>query len=202
LYICIYVFCKIKNNRAGSALWVEATTQAPHDARAGLPHALLNKSYLRPAHQTRPIWPSIPPHGNDGPRLSCHHLVHHPASFLFPLVPPPSHHHILGRGRRSRRLLPVCICLTPVSTPTRAVAIACPRGCFTSCAHHRFCRRRTSYSSSRPLSCSSSPTCCPRPRSQPRADRRSSTRVRDESVMLLAILCACRRGGDGGACHI
>jgi hypothetical protein len=38
--------------------------------------------------------------------------------------------------------------------------------------------RRTSRSSSRPSLCSSSPTCCPCLRSQPRADRRSSTWVR------------------------
>jgi hypothetical protein len=65
----------------------------------------------------------------------------------------------------------------PAPTPTRTVAIACPRGRFTSCAHHRFRRCRTSRSSSRPSSYSSSPTCCPRPRSQPRADRCSSTSV-------------------------
>jgi hypothetical protein len=44
-------------------------------------------------------------------------------------------------------------------------------------------------------------TCCPRPRSQPRADRRSSTRVRGELVMLLAFLRAYRRGGHGGVCQ-
>jgi hypothetical protein len=181
-------FCKIKNNCAGTALWAEATTEASHDARAGLAQALLNGSCLGSARQTRPIWPSIHPHGNDGPRLCCHHLVHHPASFFSPLMPPPSHYHILGGGYRSRRLLPVYIRPTPAPTPTRAVTIVCPRGCFTSCAYHRFRRCRTSRSSSRSLSCSSSPTCCPRPRSQPQADLRSSTRVRDESVMLLAFL--------------
>jgi hypothetical protein len=45
------------------------------------------------------------------------------------------------------------------------------------------------------------PNLLPRPRSQPRADRRSSTRVWDESVMFLAFLRACCRGGHGGACH-
>jgi hypothetical protein len=40
------------------------------------------------------------------------------------------------------------------------------------------------------------------PTSQPRADRRSSTRVRREPVMLLAFLRACRRGGHGDACHV
>jgi hypothetical protein len=45
------------------------------------------------------------------------------------------------------------------------------------------------------------PNLLPRPRSQPRADRCSSTRVRGKSVMLLAFLRACRRGGYGGAYH-
>jgi hypothetical protein len=49
-----------------------------------------------PSPQQRPIWPSIPPYDNDGPRLSCRHLVRHPASFLSPLMPPPSRHPILG----------------------------------------------------------------------------------------------------------
>jgi hypothetical protein len=44
------------------------------------------------------------------------------------------------------------------------------------------------------------PNLLPRPRLQPRADRRSSTWVRGESVLLLAFLRACRRGGHGGAC--
>jgi hypothetical protein len=38
---------------------------------------------------------------------------------------------------------PSRIRLTPAPTPTRAVAIARPRGRFTSCAHHRFHRRRS-----------------------------------------------------------
>jgi hypothetical protein len=67
---------------------------------------------------------------------------------------------------------------TPVPTSTHAVAITHPRGHFTACAHHRFRRRRTSHSSSRPSPCSSSPTYCPRPRSQPRADIHSLTWVR------------------------
>jgi hypothetical protein len=64
-----------------------------------------------------------------------------------------------------------------------------------------FSPRWTSHLSSWPSPCSSSSTCCPRTRSQPRADRRSSTRVRGESVMLLAFHRACCRGGHGGACH-
>jgi hypothetical protein len=80
--------------------------QAPHDAHAGLAHTLLNESCLGSARQTRPIWPFIPPHDNDGPRLSCHHLVHHSTSFPSPLMPPPPRHPILERGRRRRHLLP------------------------------------------------------------------------------------------------
>jgi hypothetical protein len=45
------------------------------------------------------------------------------------------------------------------------------------------------------------PILLPHPRSQPRADRRSSMRVRGELVILLAFLCSCRRGGHGGAYH-
>jgi hypothetical protein len=45
------------------------------------------------------------------------------------------------------------------------------------------------------------PNLLPPPRSQPRANRRSPTRVQGESVMLLAFLRACRRGGHYGACH-
>jgi hypothetical protein len=56
-------------------------------------------------------------------------------------------------------------------------------------------------SSSRPSPYSCSLTCYPSPRSQPRADRCSSTRVRRESVMLLSFLRACCRGGHGGVCH-
>jgi hypothetical protein len=104
-------------------------------------------------------------------RLSCRHLVRHPASFLSLLIPP-----LLGRGRGSRRLL--SFRPTPAPTPTCIVAIARPRGRFTTCAHHRFRCCRTSRLSSRPLPYSSSPTYCPHPWSQSRADRRSLTWVR------------------------
>jgi hypothetical protein len=63
-----------------------------------LAQALLNGSCLGPAHQTRPIRSSIPSHDNDGPRLSCHHLVRHSTYFLSPLMRPPPCHPILGRG--------------------------------------------------------------------------------------------------------
>jgi hypothetical protein len=84
--------------RAGSALRAEATAQARHNARVGLAQALLNGPCPEPAHKTWPIWPSIPPHDNDGPRLGCCHLVHHPASFLSPLMPPPPCHPFSAEG--------------------------------------------------------------------------------------------------------
>jgi hypothetical protein len=83
-----------------------------------------------------------------------------------------------SRQRAWEQAPPPRIRPTLAPTPTHAMAIAHPRGCFTACTHHRFLRRRTSRSSSRPLPCSSFLTCCPCPRSQPWANRRSSTRVR------------------------
>jgi hypothetical protein len=94
---------------AGPALRAEATAQTPHDARVGLAQTLLNGSCLKLARQAWLIWPSIPLHDNDCPHLSCHHLVRHSTSFLSPLMPPPPRHLILGRGRRSMRLLPVFV---------------------------------------------------------------------------------------------
>jgi hypothetical protein len=180
-------------------LRAKVTAQASHDARAGLDQTLLNGSCLGLARQTRPIWPSKPTHDNDGPYLSHHHLVRHSTSFLSPLMPPPPATPFSTEGVGA--CASSCIRPTPAPTPTRTVAIARPRGRFTSCVHHRFCRRRTSHSSSRPSPCCSSPTCCPRPWSQPRDERCLLTQVRGESVMLLAFLRACRRGGHGGACH-
>jgi hypothetical protein len=69
---CTYlymIFCKIKKScRTEPALRAKTTAQAPHDARAGLAETLLNGSCHGPVCQTRTIWPSIPPHDNDGPR--------------------------------------------------------------------------------------------------------------------------------------
>jgi hypothetical protein len=80
-----------------------------------------------------------------------------------------------SRQRAWEQAHPLRIRPTSASTLTSAVR---PPGCFTAYTHHHFRCRRTSHSSSRPSPCSSSPICCPYPRSQPRADRRSSTRVR------------------------
>jgi hypothetical protein len=81
-----------------SALRAEATAQARHDDRFELAQALLNGPCPGPARQTRPIWPPIPPHDNDGPRLSCRHLVCHPTSFLSPLMPPTPRHPFSTEG--------------------------------------------------------------------------------------------------------
>jgi hypothetical protein len=91
--------------------------------------------------------------------------------------------------------------LTLTPTSTRAVTIPRPRGRFTICAHHHFRHRQTFHSSSWSSPCSSSPTYCLHPRSQPRVDRGLSTRVWSESVLLLTFLRACRRGRHGDTCH-
>jgi hypothetical protein len=54
-----------------------------------------------------------------GHLLSCCHLVHHSASFLSPLMPPPPCHPILGRGRESRRLLPEFVRHQPRHRPAQ-----------------------------------------------------------------------------------
>jgi hypothetical protein len=170
--------------------------QTPHDARAGLAQALLNESCLGSAPQTRSIWPSIPPHENNGLCLSCYHLVCHSTSFLSPLMSPPPRHPNLARGR----LLLVFVRHQPrhrlaqwllhvhedVSYHARTIV-------FTVVG------RLIRLSCLRPVL--PPPTCCPCPWLQPRADRCLSTRVRGESFMLLAFLRACLRGGHGGTCH-
>jgi hypothetical protein len=73
-----------------------------------------------------------------GPRLSCRHLIRHPASFLSPSCLRLRATH--SRQRAWEQARPLRIRLTPAPTPTRTVAIAHPRECFTACAHHCFCR--------------------------------------------------------------
>jgi hypothetical protein len=107
----------------------------------------------------------------------------HSPSFFFSLSPHastsvPPH----SRQRTWEQAPPPRIHPILASTPTHAVAIARPQGRFTACVHQRFCHHLTPHSSSR-------------------ADRCSSTRVRGESVLLLAFLHTCHRGGHGGTCH-
>jgi hypothetical protein len=163
------------HNRAGSALQAESTTQARHDDRVGMVQALLNGLCPVPVYQTLSIWPSIPSHDNDGPRLSCRHLVRHPTSFLSPLMPSPPCHPFSAEDVGVDASSPYS--LTLALTLTRTEAIARPRGCVTACTHILFdvVRRRVRLPGIRPVL--PPPTCCPCPLSQPRADRRSSTRV-------------------------
>jgi hypothetical protein len=188
------IFCKIKKIVSGRASTTgRATAQAPHDARDGLAQVLLNVSCLRQARQTRPIWLSIPPHDNYDHRLSCHHPVRHSTSFLSPLMPSPSRHPILDRERRSMHLLPVF-----VLHQHRHRLMQWLLHVHEDVSHNA----RTIV-----FSIVGRPVCLPGLRPvlppQPAAPvgRRSSTRVRGESVMLLACVRVCRRGGYGGACH-
>jgi hypothetical protein len=66
-----------------------------------------------------------------------------------------------SRQRAWEQAPPPRIRSTPAPTPTRAVAIARPRGCFTACTHHRFRCHRMSRSSFRPSPCSSSQPAAP-----------------------------------------
>jgi hypothetical protein len=123
-------------------------------------------------------------HDNDGRRLSCHHIVHHPACFLSPLMPRPPRIPFSAEG----------VDIEPAPTPTHVVDIARPQGRFTASAHHHFRRRRTSRSYSRPSPCSSSPTSCPRPRLS-----REPTDTRRRGYGRVGI--APGVGGHGDACH-
>jgi hypothetical protein len=76
-------------------------TRQPRD-----PSVSKRRHYCTP---TRTFHSTRAPSLNDGHHFSCRHLVRHPASFLFPLIPLPPRHPILGRGRGSRRLLPVFV---------------------------------------------------------------------------------------------
>jgi hypothetical protein len=67
-----------------------STTGRGYDPRTARRSCRVGQSTIkwvvpRTAHRTRPIWSSIPPHDNDGPRLSCHHLVRHSTFFSLPL---------------------------------------------------------------------------------------------------------------------
>jgi hypothetical protein len=108
----------------------------------GLVQTLLNGSCLGLARQTRHIWPYVPSHNNDGPHFNCRHLVRHPAFFSLPSC---LCLHATHSRKRAWEQVPLP---GPAPIPTRVVVIVCPRGRFTACVHHRFCRCRTSRSSS------------------------------------------------------
>jgi hypothetical protein len=102
----------------------------------------------RPARKTQLIWPSIPPHDNDSPRLSFHHLIGHFTSFLSPLMRSCLH---LRATPFSAEGVGACVS-SPYSSNTNPdtdsrSGYCRPQERFTSCAHNRFHRRQTSRSS-------------------------------------------------------
>jgi hypothetical protein len=147
------------------------------------------------------IWSSIRPHDNDIPPFSCHHLVRHSTSFLSPLMPAPSRHPILGRGRRSMCLLPVFVRYQPrhrlvqwllhvhdnVShhAPTIVFAVIGRPFVFPAFALLFLPILLLAHGRSR----------------EPTDARQCGYDAGRKSVMLLAFRRACRRGGHGGACH-
>jgi hypothetical protein len=115
--------------------------------------------------------------------LSCLHLhTTHSRQRAWEQAPPP-------------RIRP-----TPAPTPTRAVAIARPQGCFTACTHHRSPSSNvtfvfpafTLFFLSNLLSLPTVTTA-----SRPTLVDAGT----GESVLLLAFLRACRRGGHDDDCH-
>jgi hypothetical protein len=161
--------------RDGSALRAEATAQTRHN-RVGLAQALLNGSCPGPARQTRPIWTSIPPYDNDGHRLSCRHLVRHPASFLSPLMLLPPRHPFSVEGVGAGASSPYSSDTSPNTDPRSGY-------CTSTRVFHSMHAPSSSPSSDIPFvflafALFFLPNLLPCPRSQSRADRRSSTRVR------------------------
>jgi hypothetical protein len=164
-----------------------------------LAQALLNGSCPRPARQTRPIWLFIPPYDNDSTRLSCRHLVRHPASFLSPLMPPPSCHAFSAEDVRAGASSSYSSDTSPDTDPRSATAR--PRGCFTACTRHRFHHRRKARSSSRPFPLFFLPNLLPLPTVATTSRPTLVDAGTGESVLLLAFLRACRQGEHDGACH-
>jgi hypothetical protein len=174
--------------------------QARHDARAGIAHALFNGSCPGPGRQTRLIWPSIPPHDNDGPHLSLHHLVRHCASFLS---------------------LPSCLHLraTPFLTEGVGAGASSPYSSDTSPdtdPRSGYCTSTRTIHSMRAPSFSPSsdvpfvflafalfflPNLLPPPTVAAASRPTLVDAGTGESILLLGFLHAYHRGGHGGACH-
>jgi hypothetical protein len=156
-----------------------------------LAHALLNGSCPGPACQTRPIWLFIPPYDNGSTRLSCRHLVRHPASFLSPSCLRLRATHF--RQRTWEQVPPPRIRPTPASTPTRAVLLHVQEGVSQHARAIVFIIVERLIRLPGLFPCSSSLTCCPCPWSQPRADRRSLTRVQvSRSCSWLFFVCVAK----------
>jgi hypothetical protein len=166
-------------------------------ARAGLAQALLNGSCLGPARQTRSIWPSILPHNNDGPCLSCHHIVRHSTSFLS--LPSCLH---LRATPFSIEGVGACAS-SPYSSDNSPNTDSCSGYCTSTRTFHIMRAPAFSPSSDVPFVFPAFalfflPNLLPPP-TVVAASRPAL--VRRELVTLLAFLRACRRGGHGGTCH-
>jgi hypothetical protein len=180
LYICTYIFCKIKNIIVSGRASTTSRGYDPSMARRSCWAGLGTTKWVvpGPARQTRPIWPSICSHDNE--RLALVAATSFAILLLFSL-PSCLHLHATlfsGDGVGAGASSTYSSDTSPNIDPRSAVAIARPRGRFTTCAHHHFHRRRTSRLSSWPSPCSSSLTCWPRPWSQPQVARHSLTRIR------------------------
>jgi hypothetical protein len=148
---------------------------------------------------TIPIWPYIPPKDNDCPRLRCRHLVRQIAILLLfslPLMPPPPCHPF-SRGRGSRRLLPVFVRHHPDTDPRS--------GYCTSTRMFHSMHTPSFLPSSDVSFVFSAFALFFLPNLLPMVAAASRPTLVDtgtgESVLLLAFLRACRRGGHDGACH-
>jgi hypothetical protein len=115
-------------------------------------------------------------------------------------MPPPPHHPILGRGRRSRRLLPIF-----VRHQLRHRLAQWLLHVYENVSHHA--RTIVFAVVRRPVRLPGfCPVLPPQPAALTHGHSREPTDARrcgygGELVMLLAFLCACRRGGHGGAFH-
>jgi hypothetical protein len=159
----------------------------------------INGSCPRPARQTRPISPSIPPHDNDVPRLSCRHLVRHPASFLSPLMPPPPRHPFSVEGVGAGASSPYSSNSSPDTDPRSGY-------CTSTRVFHSMHAPSFSPSSDVPFVFPAYalfflPNLLPRPTVAAASQPTLVDADTGESVLLMAFLRACRRGGHDGACH-
>jgi hypothetical protein len=157
-----------------------------------LAQSLLNGSCPGPGRQTRPIWPSIPPQDNDDPRLSCCHLVCHPASFLSPHA---SSTEGVGAGASS-----------PYSSDTSPDTNSRSGYCTSTRVFHSMHAPSFSLSSDVPFIFPAFALFF-LPNLLPLLTVAVASRLTlvdagtGESVLLLAFLRACRRGGYDGAYH-
>jgi hypothetical protein len=114
-------------------------------------------------------------HDNDGTRLSCRQLICHSASFLSPLVPPSSRHPFSAESVGVGASSPYSSDMSPDTDPRSGY-------CMSTRTFHSMRASSFTPSSDVPFVFPAFalfflPNLLPRPRSQPRADRCSSTRV-------------------------